>query len=359
MSSEKAKLSQKNQHGLSRTIPAQVKADVRKRCGFGCVICGSAIYDYEHFSPPYADATSHDSEGITLLCPSCHAKTTRGWLSKEAVSKANSSPKCQSNGFTREALAGSNCHPTVLIGNIEARNTDVVLEIDDSPLLWISQPEAEGGPYRINAEFANADGTTLLKIVDNEWLTSIENWDVEVVGPTLTVRSKPRGLALVLRSHPENKLSIDRLEISHNGWQIKANAGTDVEFKSDHGTMRAQGVLVDGARAAISLSAAGLMVGSGRGKSAQGPTRAYMQSLVMNPEPGYSPPKFSGPITPVNPDKIGRLFKSPPAYVAGYPIFLYYKRDALCPCGSKRSFQLCHLGQTIHDLTRAHRHIIT
>ena len=32
-----------NKHGLSRDIPRAVKTVVRRRCGFGCVICGNAI----------------------------------------------------------------------------------------------------------------------------------------------------------------------------------------------------------------------------------------------------------------------------------------------------------------------------
>lgn len=32
----------------ARSIPAQIKHSVRQRCGFGCVICGSPIYEYDH-----------------------------------------------------------------------------------------------------------------------------------------------------------------------------------------------------------------------------------------------------------------------------------------------------------------------
>jgi len=37
-----------NQHNLSRDIPRTVKRKVKKDSGFGCVICGSAICQYEH-----------------------------------------------------------------------------------------------------------------------------------------------------------------------------------------------------------------------------------------------------------------------------------------------------------------------
>lgn len=71
----------KNKHGLSRTIPDKIKEQVRKNSGFGCVICGVGIIEYEHVNPEFKDCTEHNSENITLLCPTCHSKKTRGFLS--------------------------------------------------------------------------------------------------------------------------------------------------------------------------------------------------------------------------------------------------------------------------------------
>ena len=51
-----------NKHGLPRTIPPDVKRAVRRACGFGCVICGLGIVDYEHVDPTFADALVHDPE---------------------------------------------------------------------------------------------------------------------------------------------------------------------------------------------------------------------------------------------------------------------------------------------------------
>jgi len=78
----------KNQHGLSRHIPSEVKRTVRQNSKFGCVICRSAICQYEHIIPSFADAQSHDPENMCLLCGTCHDKVTRGMLSKVTVSEA-------------------------------------------------------------------------------------------------------------------------------------------------------------------------------------------------------------------------------------------------------------------------------
>jgi hypothetical protein len=45
-----------NNHGLSRDIPDHVAREVRQRCGFGCVCCGSALYQYHHFDPLFREA---------------------------------------------------------------------------------------------------------------------------------------------------------------------------------------------------------------------------------------------------------------------------------------------------------------
>ena len=75
-------MGKKNKYDLNRDIPNLVKRQVRQSCGFGCVICGASIIDYEHVDPIFAEAKEHDPEKITLLCPQHHAKVTRGFLSK-------------------------------------------------------------------------------------------------------------------------------------------------------------------------------------------------------------------------------------------------------------------------------------
>jgi hypothetical protein len=65
-------MGERNRFGLGRTIPAEIKLEVRKRCGFDCVRCGIGFYDYEHFAPDFKNATTHDPAGITLLCMQCN-----------------------------------------------------------------------------------------------------------------------------------------------------------------------------------------------------------------------------------------------------------------------------------------------
>ena len=66
-----------NKYGLSRNIPEDVKLAVRQACGFGCVVCGMSIIEYEHIDPPFHDATVHDPTKIALLCATCHGNVSK------------------------------------------------------------------------------------------------------------------------------------------------------------------------------------------------------------------------------------------------------------------------------------------
>src|SRR5436190_17564410 len=94
-----------NAHGLSRDIPEPIKRAVRQRCGFGCIICGSAVVQYHHFSPEYADATEHRAEGITLLCGRCHDKVRQA--GPEEIERYNAAPFCKREGFAHDFLFAS------------------------------------------------------------------------------------------------------------------------------------------------------------------------------------------------------------------------------------------------------------
>lgn len=56
----------KNKYGLSRNIPNHIKRAVRQKCGFGCVICGLFICDFDHYAPSFSEAKKHNPDGITF-----------------------------------------------------------------------------------------------------------------------------------------------------------------------------------------------------------------------------------------------------------------------------------------------------
>lgn len=75
----------------ARTIPAAIRQEVRERCGYGCVICGSALSEYHHMLG-WENVRCHRASEITLLCPNHHWSETRGELSAEMIRSANRDP---------------------------------------------------------------------------------------------------------------------------------------------------------------------------------------------------------------------------------------------------------------------------
>ena len=112
-----ANTSYRNTYGLSRYIPAAVKKEIRRRCGFGCVICGNAIITYEHIDPPFAIARTHDPKRMTLLCGTHQTESTKGLLSKETITSADSNPFCKQKGYARHLFDLGGIRPVLVVGS--------------------------------------------------------------------------------------------------------------------------------------------------------------------------------------------------------------------------------------------------
>ena len=85
----------------SRNIPLPIQREVRQRCGFGCVICGVPLYEYEHLEE-WAKVKRHVTEEITLLCDQHHREKTAKLLPKEVVREANSNPFNLKKGVSKQ-----------------------------------------------------------------------------------------------------------------------------------------------------------------------------------------------------------------------------------------------------------------
>lgn len=212
-----------NRFGLSRTIPDPIKREVRQRCGFGCVLCGMAVCQYEHIDPPFSEAKTHDPTAIALLCGSHHDKVSRGLMSKQTIKNALASPRALQHGFSFDTFdVGSNA-PSVRLGTLTALRPRTILRVFGENVIEVAPPEQTGGPFRISAVFSDKEGREIFRIKDNVWETPIGNWDVEIVGPRITLRSAPRALLLQLRVEPPDLLVIERLEMYYQGTHINCD----------------------------------------------------------------------------------------------------------------------------------------
>src|SRR5688500_9526885 len=97
---------QVNKFGLSREIPSPTKRVIRQQCGFGCVVCGSGIYQYEHIDPEWHRAKEHSASRIALLCGTCHDYVTRRLWPKSKILKAREHPYCLRKGFSSARIDG-------------------------------------------------------------------------------------------------------------------------------------------------------------------------------------------------------------------------------------------------------------
>lgn len=254
-----------NKHGLSRHIPDGIKREVRKRCGFGCVICGKAIAQYEHFDPEFADATEHSALGITLLCGGCHDNVTRKFWSKEKVRMHNAKPLCIERGHAIDAFDISTNHPVIRIGPTAWIDTWNVLEVMGEQVLSIKPPEESGGPYLLSGRLSDDSASDLLIIEDNEWRAPSAQWDCEVEGRTVTIRRKLGEILLSLEVMPGIGVDIKRLNLAFNGARLYGSGDNFTAEAPDGSKISMKQMSGIGCRTAICIDKTSVLLGQSSG----------------------------------------------------------------------------------------------
>jgi hypothetical protein len=214
-----------NAQGLPRKVPPAIKREIRKRCGFGCVVCGSSIYQYEHVVPTFADATTHDPTRMALLCGTHHDLVTRGMWSKEKVKQAMLAPAALARGFASSWFDFVE-HPAIVFGGMTLSRCRVPIEVRKEPLFLVDVPEEPKAPFRLTAHFFNSRGERSVDIIENEWQALTSNWDVEVVGAMITIRDEHKKLSLRLRADPPKAIIVEHLDMYLHGYHFTANAET-------------------------------------------------------------------------------------------------------------------------------------
>lgn len=205
-----------NKHGLKRPIPEHVKREVRQRCGFGCVICGNAYIQYDHFDPEFHEATEHNANGITLLCGDHHTRKSAKKISIDTIKRANASPYCIRNGASWDKLDLSPSKiPEIELGSCHARDTPVLLKMNGEDIIFFRPPAFIGGPFRFNLTVKNIKGDTIFQIIDNECVISSNHWDAELRGNTTIIRNEVRDIAVKFHISEGHKIVFDRLKLRY------------------------------------------------------------------------------------------------------------------------------------------------
>lgn len=306
-----------NRQNLSRPIPEAVKREVRQRDGFGCIVCGSSFYQYDHLGTEFKDAETHDPQQIVLLCGGCHDRKNRGALSTETIQMRAKSPHCMQANFSWGPMDVGHDHPEIILGTLTARNVRSLLTIDGEDVFSISRPLVAHGPFTVNASLYDKDGRQTIKIVSNEFQVMVSNWDVEVTGARVTVRSAPAKFDLVIRMEPPHRLVIERLDMVYKNFSIQCREGQDTTIEGAGTLLKASGATFDGCDIAIRVSGSSLSMGVGGGSM-------HIQGMVINPtnSPRRLEPVTSSSLPMRNPVKQGR--------------------NERCRCGSGKKYKHCH-----------------
>jgi hypothetical protein len=254
-----------NQFGLPRYIPEEIRRIVRQACGFGCVICGTFMTDQEHIIPTFADATEHNPDHMCLLCALCHDQVTRGWLSKETVQEARQSPACLKEGYSHNKFHIGDRFPMVELGPLLCINTPVLISIMGEDILRIEPPDTTGHPYQISGKFYDQDGRETLIIKKNRCSVNSSNWDVNIEGNKLTIRSAPRRIVLQIIVQPPDRLQICRLDLNHKGGFVKAYQDKIFVWNSQNHFMILGASQMEHSNKIISVTKYGIMAGIGAG----------------------------------------------------------------------------------------------
>lgn len=213
-----------NQQSVSsRNIPLPIKREVRRRCGFGCVVCGVPLYEYEHLLG-WANVRRHVAKEITLLCDKHHREKTSGLLPLISVTEANSDPFNLRSGASAPYdlhYFGNTC-VTDIGSNIfsfehfgQAITSPIC--IDGNRLVAFT---LDDGHLFLNLLLFDEFNSLILHISDNQLLYSASPWDIELIGQTLIVRDAPRKILIEIRFDVPNRIVISRGRFQCNGVEI-------------------------------------------------------------------------------------------------------------------------------------------
>ena len=202
-------------------IPSAIKRNVRQRCGFGCVICGFPLCDYEHMEE-WSKVKRHKVEELTLLCTQHHREKTSKLLPAYIVKEANKSPFNLRNGIsTPYNLFYEGNNAEVNIGGVGFICKDDGNGAQMIPLITNNIPNISiilsDGHYLLDINLFDKDNNPVLIISENALKYSVGVWDIEFVGRTLTMREGAYKIFIEIEFETPNKVNIKRGKIYCNG----------------------------------------------------------------------------------------------------------------------------------------------
>lgn len=202
----------------ARHIPEGLKREVRRKCGFGCIVCGLPVFDYEHIDD-FATVREHRIDNIVLLCPNHHREKTAGRMPVEVERRFAAKPFNADRSMTPahrlHLMVGT--HSVMRVGNCITEwvfnGTDkgrfAALEVDGIRRIGV---DAEDGFLLLDVLLHDVSGRVALRIERGELMVSTGVWDYRLEGARLKINSAVRLLWLDMEFTPEG-VAVDRAVI--------------------------------------------------------------------------------------------------------------------------------------------------
>jgi len=236
-------------------------------------------------------------------------------LSKETIKLKANNPKCLEQGFSFGPFDLGLTSPEIIFGTLKGKNIGTLIRVYGDEILSIAPPEQEGAPFLINAFLCDREGNVIFAIKNNEWVTPTSNWDVEVVGPRITIRKKLGDILLCLRSEPPHRLIIERLDMFHKGVQINCKESQSIEVITPLGQhYKSSQTKIEGCKIGVDVTNTGMALGVGGGS-------VYIGHATFGSSPSHFPRIPFPSFKMAAPRKISRNEK--------------------CPCGSGKRYKRC------------------
>lgn len=169
-------------------------------------MCGSPVYDYEHIFG--WQATGHDPDAMTLLCPEHHREKTAGRLPIELVEQHNAHPFSAGREFTKghPLYFTPGSAPQLMLGNLGFRapttNSTIGVSVDNCFALGVGI-SSTGQPV-IDIDVRDLNDRSILRVAHGELRAATRNWDVRFEGTRLRVQQSARRTAIDLRFDAPN-----------------------------------------------------------------------------------------------------------------------------------------------------------
>jgi hypothetical protein len=145
-------------------IPAPIKRIVRQDAGFGCCKCGFPIYQYHHIVP-----RSKDPADIMTLCPLCHYEATIDAMPEKEQRYFKVNPINIEKGYAEGMLKINQKFLIAELGNVQFIGEGSFLTVDGHDLFSLTKNSS--GRIELSAEIYSSDGSKLVVIDHNEWVS--------------------------------------------------------------------------------------------------------------------------------------------------------------------------------------------